>query len=383
MRVYYEWATATLNKRNEEICGDNIVFSHLPDSMTVVLSDGLGSGVKANILATLTTRIASHLLAQGLSIESVVETVAQTLPTCSVRKLAYSTLSIAQMYSDGETDIFEYDNPATMVFSGTTLQHPHYEERVVEGRKIRQTRLRLQDGDWLVLVSDGVLNAGIGGVWNLGWGWDSVAGYLERQVRPTRMAQEVADRLLATVERLYGGKPGDDVSIAVVKARHKVTVTILTGPPLDRSLDEEAVEALLSARSPRVVCGGTTASIVSKRCGKPIEVDLNTSTPDVPPTARLEGIDLVTEGVLTLSNALEQLRGPFTLHDLRLKVDGASSLLRTLLEADAIHFLVGSAINPAHQNPDMPRGLALKAQIVAEIGEELRRRGKEVGVRVF
>jgi len=383
MKVYYEWGSGLLNKRDEEICGDNIVISRLPDSVIVVLSDGLGSGVKANILATLTTRIASHLLTQGLTIESVVETVAQTLPICAVRKLGYSTLSVVQVFSTGDARIFEYDNPATLVFRGSRRLRPRYRQRLMHGRTIRETRLRLTHGDWVVLVSDGVINAGIGGTWSLGWGWDNVASYLEGHLHPARTAQEVADALIHTVSRLYDGPPGDDVSVAVVKARHKRTVTVLAGPPLDRSDDQRICRALMSARGARVVCGGTTARIVSRGLQRPLRVDLRTSTERVPPTARMEGIDLVTEGVLTLSAALEQLRGNVTAPQLRFKVDGASSLVRLLLESDEVHFLVGSAINPAHQNPDMPRNLALKAQVVAEIAEQLRKRGKEVEVEVL
>lgn len=380
MRLYYEFGARQLNKFGEELCGDTVSFQVQPDFVTVVLSDGLGSGVKANILATLTSRIASHLIAEGLPVDAVVETVSETLPVCRVRKLAYSTFAIAKLSSGGGVELFEHDSPHVFFLREGRVQRPEYRQRLVQNRTVLATRLEVRLGDWLVLVSDGVINAGIGGAWSLGWGWDEIGRFLERYVHPARTAQDVADAMAQTVNDLYEGRPGDDVSIAVIKVRRHRVATVFTGPPLRREDNAAVVQRLLAARGQRIVCGGTTAQIVAQALGCEVAVRLDTATADVPPMGEIPGIDLVTEGVLTLSRTLDNLRARIEPMSLRFKTDGASALTRVLYEADEVHFLVGSALNPAHQNPEMPAKLGLKAHIVREIAAELEKLGKLVTV---
>ena len=173
------------------------------------------------------------------------------------------------------------------------------------------------------------------------------------------------------------------MSIAVVKARWKRILAVFAGPPIEKEEDERIVEALMSCPGRRVVCGGTTANIVARQLGRGITVDLETSTDAVPAQGRIEGIDLVTEGTLTLTKAMEMIRSSEPADDLRLRVDGASCLAVLLIEADEVRMMVGRAMNPAHQNPNMPRNLGLKTQIVQALGEELRRRGKEVEIEYY
>jgi len=380
MRLYYEWGIKQIRKRNEELCGDSVVMSRSLDSVTLALSDGLGSGVKANILATLTTRIAMHLLQNELPLTEVVDTLGKTLPVCQVRKLAYSTFAIAQFFGDGHARTVEFDTPPAILLRQRRRVPLSYHERVIGGKAIRETVVDLSVGDWIVFVSDGVLNAGIGGVYPLGWGLDQTARYLEEHAHPELTAQEVAERLGEAVTDLYAGPPGDDVSIVVIKVRHKLTATILTGPPTDRTHDEPTVERFLRHHGLHVVCGGTTAKVVSRHVGRPLEVDLSTMRPDVPPIARIKNIDLVTEGILTLTRAEELLRSGATREKVRFQTDGAAALVRTMLGADHVHFIVGMAVNPAHQNPNLPRVLDMKLGVVREISNELTRRGVEVTI---
>ena len=381
--LHYEFGSRQLNKHGEELCGDNIIFSVLPNFLTLVLSDGLGSGVKANILATLTSKIASHMIAEGLPADIVVQTISQTLPVCNVRKLAYSTFTVAQFFLDGRTHLMEFDNPHAFRLHGRKLRRLDYSERTIEGHLINDVQFKLELGDWLVMVSDGVINAGIGAASYLGWGWDAIATYLERHAHPKLSAQELADNIGERVLQLYEGKPGDDVSIAVIKVRRRRFMTVFTGPPLNREDDEAVVEKLMAARGERVSCGGTTSEIVARVLKRPLGVDLSTASPDVPPMGAIEGLDLTTEGVLTLSKTLENLNTGVPTEALQFKADGASELPRRLLDADEITFLVGRAINPAHQNPDMPRELALKTHIVRQMETVLENLGKTVRLEYF
>ena len=380
MNLYYEWGTKQLHKHGEELCGDSVAVSRHADSVTLALSDGLGSGVKANILATLTTRIAMRLLENELPLSEVVETLGQTLPVCQVRKLAYSTFAIGQFFRDGRARVVEFDTPQPILLRKRKQVSLPCEERVIGGKTISQTFFALELGDWLIFVSDGVLNAGIGGLYPLGWGWEQATQYLEQHAHPGLSAQDLAEKLAGTVLELYAGAPGDDVSVVVIKVRHKLVATVLAGPPVDKSVDEALTSRFMKRHGRHVVCGGTTARMISRHFGRPLEVDLETMRPNVPPMARMQNIDLVTEGILTLTKANELLRSGATKETVRFQTDGASALVRLLLDVDHVHFIVGLAANPAHQNPALPVQLGMKLAVVREIAEELRKRGTEVTV---
>jgi len=383
VKVFYEFGLKQINKKQEELCGDSVEFSIRPDWATVVFSDGLGSGVKASILSTLTTRIAARMLDEGLPLNEVVQTVSETLPTCRVRKIAYSTFTMAQLFTEGHARLVAFDNPPPFLVRRNKVQRLPYEECDVSGKRICHYSFPLRPGDWLVLVSDGVLNAGIGGAYPLGWGWEEVAKYLQSHVHEFLSADDLAGKLARVVEELYEGPPGDDVSIAVVKARWRRVVVVFTGPPVDKKDDERIVQTLMSSPGRRVVCGGTTANIVARQLNRGITVDLETSTDAVPATGRIDGIDLVTEGTLTMTKALEILRADEPSDQLKLKVDGASCLVVVLREADEVKILLGRAMNPAHQNPNLPINLGLKTQVVQALAEELRRKGKQVDIEYY
>lgn len=382
-KVYLEWGHCSLNKRDEELCGDSMVISKLSDSIIYVLSDGLGSGVKASILSTLTAKIASHMLKQGLHIEEVVDTVSKTLPICQVRKIAYSTFSISQIFSDGRALIFEYDTPEVFFLRNRKVLENFYDDTIISERTIRRLTLNLKIGDWLVFLSDGALNAGIGGVWSLGWGRENISKYLENHTSDLFSAQEVAEDIARAVNDLYEGRPGDDVSVGVCKVRKRRNAIVLSGPSENKENDEAIVNRFISSRGTHIICGGTTSTIVARVLGKEVRPDLRTITEDVPPMGYLEGVDLVTEGVLTLSKTYEYIKARVPLKKLELQVDGASTLTRQLYFADYIHFLIGRAINPAHQDPKLPLELALKNRIIHELADELKSLEKEVDIETI
>jgi len=377
MRLYYEWGYKQLRKHREELCGDSIAVSRHRDSVTLALSDGLGSGVKANILATLTTQIAMHMLENEMPLSEVVDTLTETLPVCKVRKMAYSTFAIAQFFTQGSARIVEFDSPEAIVLRQRKVLPLSYDERTLGEKKICESVIQLEEGDWVVFVSDGVLNAGIGGAYPLGWGWDHTAKFLEKHAHREISAEELAGKVVETVSELYHGAPGDDVSVVVLKVRKKLVATIMTGPPSSPERDEELIRNFLEHPGKHIVCGGTTAKIVSRYSGHPMEVDLTTMTADVPPVARIEGLDLVSEGILTLTRVNYLLKQGVQKTGVRFQNDGASELIRSMLGVDHIHFIVGQAVNPAHQNPELPHQLGIRMTVVREIIEELQKRGKE------
>ncbi len=204
--------------------------------------------------------------------------------------------------------------------------------------------------------------------------------YLEEHAHPALSADDLAEKMAETVVELYAGAPGDDVSIFVIKVRTMMVATVFTGPPVDRALDEQITARFIERAGLHVVCGGTTGTIVACHLGRPLEVDLETMRADVPPLARMENIDLITEGILTLTRANEMLRSGANRKTVRFQTDGAAALVRLLLEVDYVHFIVGMAVNPAHQNPSLPVELGIKLAVVREIADELKRRGAEVSI---
>lgn len=383
MSIFIETGLANLSKYGEELCGDNVEIVRTGSSVVAVLADGLGSGVKANILSKMTAKIIATMVKNGASLPEVVETVSNTLPICQKRKIAYSTFTIIQVATNGDTYIVEFDNPSVFYLRDGLLVSPVFKETEICGKRIKESRFRVTPGDILVAVSDGVIHAGIGGVLNLGWQWTDVAGYLRKLVRLKNDAHSLSRWLLDACEQLYAGKAGDDTTVMTLKIRTLRSVTVAVGPPQNRDDDPVMVRMIMEEPGKKVVCGGTTGSLVARTLGTRIEVDMDRLDPVIPPTGRIKGIDLVTEGIITLSRTLEQLKATASEEDLPKKVNAVTSLARLLLESDKIRFLVGRAINPAHQNPELPMSLALKMQVVGEISEILKDRGKEVEMRYF
>ncbi len=383
MGLFIEAGAAQITKYGEELCGDNYALIRTPDSVIAVLSDGLGSGVKANILATLTTKILTTMLESDCDLDEVIATIGQTLPICQVRKIAYSTFTIARIYSDGRAYLAEFDNPKAFFLRGGRLRSLDRTPRVIDDKVVYEAHFQVVEGDHLIFASDGVIHAGVGGVLNLGWRWESVAEYAERMTVGEKDAQAISDWLVMVTDQLYAHRPGDDATVITMKARAPRTTTVLVGPPIDRNDDRKVVRELMAEQGKKVVCGGTTSNIVAREIGRSVSVNLDTLTREVPPTGQIHGIDLVTEGIMTLAKALKLLQEKKDYANLENAKDGASQLAHLLQYSDCISFLVGRAINPAHQNPSHPINLALKMKIVDELSSELAHRGKQVCLNYY
>jgi hypothetical protein len=377
--LYPEIAVAQLSKAGEELCGDRVETARTEAATTVVISDGLGSGVKANILATLTTKIASSLIKRNVPLTEVVPTITQTLPVCRERKIAYSTLQIIKILPDCMATVVEFDSPATFLFRGGKVVPFPTEARDIGGKDIREGRLLLGESDVIVAVSDGVIHAGIGGLLKLGWDWPGIAAELAAHCSPDDDAETIANHILNCCHGYYLGQPGDDSTVAVIKLRRPRTLTLFTGPPANRDMDEQIVKRLMGGRGKKAVAGGTTANIVSRVLELPIKVDLEYQDPEIPPIATLGDFDLVTEGVLTLTATIGRLHDPGKLRA-STRRDGATRMARLLLEADTIDIIAGTAVNPAHQNPNFPAQINIKTQVLANLRAVLDGLGKRVTV---
>ncbi len=380
----------SLNKHGEAICGDHVEVVRQAEGATVlVLADGLGSGVKASILSTLTAKIISTMMANALSVEDCVSTIAATLPVCSVRQVAYSTFTVIRIDNDLEAELIQYDNPHVVLLrGGKSVDYPKTSERI-DGKAIWKSRVALHEDDVFIAMSDGAVHAGVGRSLNFGWQRDDIVSFLEAIYKKEYTAKTLCSLLVGKCGALYGNEPGDDTTACAVRIRRRCPLNIMIGPPASPDDVPKMMSLFFSKEGKHIVCGGTTSTLAAQYLDKPLVTGLPVyHDPDIPPTAHIEGVDLVTEGIITISRVLAYARDYLgtnaLLADWSVKQDGASAIARLLFEeATDISFFVGRAVNPAHQNPNLPISFNIKMQLVEELSACLRAMGKNIKVSYF
>lgn len=387
MNHFIDVAYGTLIKHKEELPGDMVNVIRMDKCTIVVMADGLGSGVKANILATLTSKIAGTMLKEGADIYETVDTIANTLPVCKVRNIAYSTFTLIKIYDNGDTYIAEYQNPPIFMMSNGESVDIDKEELNINERKITESNIKLKEGDILTVVSDGVIHAGLGDILNLGWQWEDVKNYLKKKSKQELSAQGFTKDLLEVCWDLYDKKPGDDATVVTIKMRKPLCVNIFIGPPKNKDEDSYAMRDFITCEGKKVICGGTTANIAERELNRELRVNLDFVDKNIPPTAEMDGIDLITEGVLTLSKVLEKIKKyiePFSEEHETVNFsgkDGVSTLGKLLIEeCTHLHLCVGRAVNPAHQDPNFPSDFSIKLKLIEQLCEVMKGLGKEVTV---
>jgi len=373
----------SLKRTGEELCGDKVKIFKTDEKATIVLSDGLGSGVKANILATLTTEIISTMLKADIPLREVIDTAINTLPICKIRKIAYATFTIIEInQKTNDFKVINFDNPPIFLVKDGRIQFPKVRIMEILNRKISITEGHLDRGDFLAAISDGVLHAGMGITLNFGWGWDDIANYIEGLlITHSISARNIVHEIMSKTHSLYKGNISDDATTVGVYVRRRNGLILFSGPPKDEKMDEYYVEKLLTFDGRRVVCGGTTGNIIATHLGEVVETLIPTMTKDVPPIGRLSEVDLLTEGIITLSKCIEYLKesNAESTH-LPFVIDGAVMLAKELLKADYIHFLVGLKVNRYYQNPLLPRNISIRKNVILELADILREKHKEVKI---
>jgi hypothetical protein len=390
MNVSIDASFKSLNKHHEELCGDKVEILKTENANIMILADGMGSGVKANILATLTSKILGTMFLNGAGIDECVETIASTLPVCKEREIAYSTFSILQINKNGEAYLVEFDNPMCVFIREGRLQKMPYTERTIAGKQIREYHFRVQLNDCFIIMSDGVIHAGVGQFLNFGWTWESMAEYALKETKITLSASRLASILIKACDDLYDKVPGDDTTIAVARIINVKTVNLYTGPPADMTSDNQLIHEFMEGDAIKIICGGTSANIASRILDKPIKTSLEYVDATLPPIAYIEGIDLVTEGVLTLTRTLSLLKQyikgniDYNFFDELDKENGGSKVAKIIIEScTVLNLFVGKAMNEAHQNTDLPFDLSIRMNLVEQIKEAALTMGKEVHVKYY
>ena len=387
MKYYMDFAYGSLIKHGEELCGDMVEFFNDENQFVAVLSDGMGSGVKANILATLTAKIGLTMLKEGMRIEEVVETVSQTLPVCSQNKVAYSTFTMVKVAKDGFAYIVEFDNPTVFFMRGEEMLSLHWKERIINNKKIRECKIQLKERDRIVMVSDGVEFAGTRPTLNYSWQWKDIAKHLLKFTNENMNAKTITNNLLGVCNQLYYFEPADDTTVATIKVSSDSKAVLFSGPPINKKMDKEVVHKMMGSAGKKIVCGGTTANIVARELNVEYKSSTEIIDEDIPPIGYIEGIDLVTEGVLTLRKSCEILKKLLTTNDdsfLHKKKDAATLLSRILYE-DCIHIkmIIGRCINPENLMTDISDDLSARLYVLNEMKNVLVKLGKIVEVEYY
>ncbi|MDR2363008.1 MAG: serine/threonine-protein phosphatase [Spirochaetaceae bacterium] len=379
----------SINKFGEQLCGDHVEIIPQDEKMTVaVLADGLGSGVKANILSTLTAKIISTMIANSLTLEDCVSTIAAALPVCEIRRLAYSTFTIIRITDNSEAEIIQYDNPPVILLrEGKNYDYVKISE-IIGDKTIYKTKIKLYGNDTFIALSDGAIHAGRGRNLNFGWQREDIIRFMEAVYAPELTAKTLSSLLLNKCFSLYGGEPGDDTTVCTVKIRQRQSVNLMIGPPASPADVPKMMTLFFSKEGKHILCGGTTSTLAAEFLGKPLAAAGRSADPGIPPTASIEGVDLVTEGIITIHRVLEYARDYAKNNELythwNYGKDGASQIARLLFEeATDINFYVGKAINPAHEGAHLPIGFSVKMRLIDDLAACLTRMGKRIKVSYF
>jgi hypothetical protein len=364
-------------KWNQNVCGDSFVSKRFDNEgrLIAVLSDGLGSGVKANILSTMTANMALRFIAAGTDLLRSCEVMMESLPVCQVRQISYATFSIIDCDQEGLTRVVEEGNPDFLLMRGgmpEDIPARIMTSKMFPSRHMRITETSLEAGDRLVVCSDGVTQSGIGTMsYPLGWRRDGledfVVGYLRDnpEVSSRELSQQVVE---AAMQLEPNFQPHDDTSCLVMYFREPRRLMVLSGPPYDEDRDPECAAILDEFPGKKAVCGGTTANLVAREWGASIETELPKRGSNLPPCSTMTGVDLVTEGVLTMTQVARRLE----MRELDSgKNDPADRLIDLLLDSDTIEFLVGTRINEAHQDPNLPVDLEIRRNVIKRIASAL------------
>ena len=377
----------SINHFGETLCGDHIdiVDSEHDSSKIIVLADGLRSGVKASILSTLTSKIISRMLAKGMSLVECVKTVAGTLPVSSEYGVAYSTFTIARIIDNEQTELIQYENP-DVVFIRDGKKTEYLKTAMdVEGKTIYRSIIPIMEGDILVMMSDGCPNASPDIVYNMDWDENAIADFVATIAIAGYTSKTMADMLVSECYKLYDEKPIDDTTACILKVIKRQQVNVLFGPPKNRDDGPRMMSLFFSKAGKHIICGGTTASIAADFLGKEIKPCSKYPRLEGPPMSEIEGVDMVTEGIVTMEKILNYakiyLDNPGG--DWSMQHDAASLVSRVLFEeATDVDIFVGQAANPAHQ--DLQNlNFNVKMSIISDLADLLREMDKKVRLSYF
>jgi len=384
---YPDIACKQHNCGRERICGDTFMLRRMRQGTLGVLSDGLGHGVKANILSTLTASIIVNFDYTRNDIRSLAELILKSLPVCSVRKISYSTFTIFFFdHIDGNSTIIEFDNPQSFVLREGRCFEPERERIVLDGngRPRRQVitiaKVPLREGDRVVTMSDGVTQSGQGcDRYPFGWGRREVERYIERllEVDPDASSSYIATKVLGEAIRNDGPVTHDDISCAVATVRRTRRLMLCSCPPASDEKFPELAGMIDGFAGERIICGYHLARSLSGITGREITKESHSEDVDLQPVWHMDGVGFVTESLVTLNKVYDMLRnrGSYTITE-----GAAAKICAAIDESDEIEIVLGTSRSSGGLY--MVDEYELRRKVMRHIGRLLEQMyGKSVTVR--
>jgi len=375
--VFIDVHCAQVRKYNQNAYGDYFASKRRTEEgrLIAVLSDGLGSGIKANILSCMTATMLLRFVEEEIEIGKAAEIIMNSLPICRVRQISYATFSAVECDDEGNVRVVEEGNPDFVWMRGPEVLKAGYSlvtSKSFPDRQLKIYEFQVEMGDRLICCSDGVTQAGLGqeGPHKLGLRRTGLVEMLSSEIRMRRniSSSDLSNfivRQAQAVER--DGLAKDDISAAVVYFRDPRRALIFTGAPYDASRDGYYAQIFEKFKGRKAICGGTTASLISRELGNPVTINQDQAFGDLPPMSAMSGVDLITEGILTLTRALNYLEKEELEHR-----DAAGALVDFLLSSDVLHFMVGVKLNQAHYDPRLPVKFEIRRDIIQKMARVLK-----------
>lgn len=395
--TFVEVAHYQLYKYNQRTGGDIFISQKNQSDGRVIttLSDGLGSGIKAGVLATLTATMATKFIAYDIPIRKAAEIIMNTLPADSEKGISYATFTLVDVEPNSTIKIVEYDNPPYILVHGgkavttekeiTPFERKNKKTAPKQETVLKYSRYDAKPGDRLVFFSDGVTQSGMGTpAAPFGWGSEDVEKFVLNKIaeNPSVSARDLARFVVQEASAHDSFSPKDDITCGVVYFRTPRDMLVMTGPAIHKENDKEMARIFSMFKGHKIICGGTTANILSRELKLKITTSMENVTEGMPPVSEMEGADMVTEGIITLAGVSEILESGAKIDGM--KSNAATRIVELFLDCDRIKFVVGTKINEAHQDPNMPAELEIRRNVVKKIAALLQEKYlKEVTVQYF
>ena len=372
--MFIDIAVAQKKKYNQNAYGDFFASNRFPDMNRVVavLSDGLGSGIKANILACMTSTMLLKFMENNSDIEKSCEVIMNS-PVCKVRGISYSTFSAIDCYENGKAKIVEEGNPDFIWIRDNVVLKPDYQiiqSKDFKNRKMKVYNIELQKLDRIIFCSDGATQVALGTKqYPLGLERSGLIKIILKKLEqtPDISSNELSNYLVRQIELIAPNRElKDDTSILSIYCRDPREALIFTGPPYYSEKDNYYAQTFINFKGKKAIAGGTTANIISRELNIPVKSDISMCMGRLPGLSKMEGVDLVTEGILTLTRTLEYLESGVR------ENDAAKTLMEFMLNSDCINFLVGAQMNKAHYDPNLPIEIEIRKNVIRQIASVLK-----------
>ena len=372
--MFIDMACSQKKKYNQNAYGDFFASNRFPNMNrgVAVLSDGLGSGIKANILACMTSTMLLKFMENHFDIEKSCEIIMNSLPVCKVRGISYSTFSAIDCFENGKAKIVEEGNPDFIWIRNGEVLKPQYQtiqSKDFKNRMMKVYNINFEKYDRVIFCSDGATQVAMGSKqYPLGLGRDGLIKIILNKLEqdPEISSQKLSDYLVKQIELIAPDRElKDDTSICSIYCRDPRESLIFTGPPYHQEKDGYYAKTFIEFKGKKAISGGTTANIISRELNLPVTADMSLNFGKLPGLSKMSGVDLVTEGILTLTKTLEYLEKGNP------ENNAAMALMDFMLNSDCINFLVGAQMNKAHYDPNLPIEIEIRKNIIKQMAKVL------------